>query len=134
MDDWWSPSHHCTAVTPALPDPSSSYLAEIWSFIFSIFLENFDHWLPRLTNERSDRVTCVAPPAPTPHRHPARVGENLHNCGEREGRPARPASVTGGPGPATLHTTTGRSGPAGSVSLPTGSPGLGVSRILWGGR
>ena len=62
----WSSSRHCTAVTPALPDPSSSYLAEIWSFIFSIFLENFDHWLPRLTNESADRVTCVAPPAPTP--------------------------------------------------------------------
>ena len=36
-------------------------------FIFSIFPESFDHWLPRLTNGRSDRVTCVAPcPLPTP--------------------------------------------------------------------
>ena len=58
----------CSAVTP--DPPSAKFLlggnCGFWSFIFSIFTENFDHWLPRLTNESADRVTCVAPPAPTP--------------------------------------------------------------------
>ena len=44
--------------------------AGYYYFNFSIFLESFDHWLPRLTNESSDRVTCV-PPCPLPTRPPA---------------------------------------------------------------
>ena len=91
----------CSAVTP--DPPSAKFLlggnCGFWSFIFSIFTENFDHWLPRLTNESADRVTCVSPSCPHPTRHPPRVGENLHNCGLWEtrlaGRPTRSAGLTG---------------------------------------
>ena len=81
-------------VSPLFPGVNQ----EFGSLIFSIFLESFDHWLPGLTNESVDRVTCVAPPAPTLP-PPGRAGENLHNSGLRETRlETEPVRRADGPG------------------------------------
>ena len=136
----------CSAVTQV---PSSAKFllggnCGFWNFIFSIFTENFDHWLPRLTNESADRVTCVAPPAPTPPATRLELEKICTtDCGRPGWRPTRTAGLTGktgaGPGrrpsaPVSYGTVRLSVSLCVSLSLPTGSPGLGVSRILWGGR
>ena len=116
-------------VSPLFPGVNQ----EFGSLIFSIFLESFDHWLPGLTNESVDRVTCVAPPAPTPPatRPSWRKFAQLWTEGDPAGDRAGPPGWRAGPVSWWVQSY-------GTVRLPVSlclsSPGLGVSRILWGGR